>query len=162
MQGQGEILAAANGRGDTKKIYEVTNVLKGKSEKPPVNLSTDGQGNALCNAEDVADRWCNFLRMKFQATEQEALRQGIPIVALPNTQGVDDLSEAKIRKEDISKLKVNKACGPDEIPIEVFQNCPVCADVLTKLIQKIWSSEEVPEEFVQATFVKYCFAWLVA
>ena len=51
---QGEILSAANGRGDTKKIYEVVNALKGKSDKPPKNLTTDGNGNLLQGAEDVA------------------------------------------------------------------------------------------------------------
>ena len=47
VEQQGEVLAEANGRGDTKKVYQVVNALKGKTEKPPSNLSTDGQGNTL-------------------------------------------------------------------------------------------------------------------
>ena len=89
-------MAEANGRGDTKRIYDVVNVLKGKSEKPPTNLTTDGQGSILCNAVEVADRWCGFLTSKFAATEKEELRQGMPLVARPNTQGVDDLTEKQV------------------------------------------------------------------
>ena len=112
---QGEVLVAVNGRGDTKKIYEVVDALKGKPGKPPANLTTDGQGNPLCSADDVADRWYHFLSNKFSATEHEEARQGMPLVALPNTQGVDDLTEAQVRK-GIMKMKANKACGPDGIP----------------------------------------------
>ena len=83
VQQQSETLAEANGRGDTKKIFEVVNTLKGKAEKPPANLTTDGQGSMLRNAEDVADRWYNFLSKKFVATELETQRAAMP--ALPNT-----------------------------------------------------------------------------
>ena len=82
VEAQGEVLAAANGRGDTKEIYEVVNALKGKPGKPPANLTTDGQGNPLCSAEDVADRWYHFLSSKFAATEREATRPGMSMVAL--------------------------------------------------------------------------------
>ena len=34
-----------------------------------------------------------------------------------------------------------------------LQNCPVCMNILIKLIHKIWSSEDVPEKFARATFV---------
>ena len=50
-------------------------------------------------------------------------------------------------------MKSNKACGPDEIPVEVFKHCSVCMDILSLLIYKIWNSEDVPERFAQATFV---------
>ena len=53
VEAQGEVLTSANGKGDTKKIYQVVNALKGKSEKPPANLTTDGQGNLLCSAQAV-------------------------------------------------------------------------------------------------------------
>ena len=76
----------------------------------------------------------------------------MPLVARPNTQGVDDLTDEQVR-QGIAKMKPNKACGPDGIPIEVFQNCPVCMQILILLIKKIWSTEEVPADFVQATFV---------
>ena len=68
VQEQGDIMAEANGRGDTKKIYEVVNALKGKSDKPPTNLTTDGQGGMLCGASYLwrygrcRRRFCGCLR----------------------------------------------------------------------------------------------------
>ena len=56
VEAQGDSLSETNGRGDTKKIYEVVDALKGKSSKPPANLTTDDQGNPLSSAEEVVDR----------------------------------------------------------------------------------------------------------
>ena len=148
---QGEVLAEANGRGDTKKIYEVVNALKGKSENPSKNLTTNGQGKLLQGATETADRWYDFLSAKFEQTDREKHeRPDMP--TLPNTQGVDNLTMEEVRK-GVAKMKANRACGPDEIPVEVFQNCPKCMDLLINLIIKIWHYEEVPADFAQATFV---------
>ena len=148
---QGEVLSEANGRGDTKKIYEVVNALKGKSEKPPTNLTTDGNGKLLQGATETAERWFDFLSAKFEATDREKFeRPGMP--PLPNTQGIDDLTMDDVR-EGVRKMKANKACGPDAIPVEVYKSCPVCMDLLANLIIKIWNTEDVPTDFAQATFV---------
>ena len=151
VEAQGAVLAEANGRGDTtKKMYKVVNFLKGKSEKPPKNLTTDGNGRLLQGAAEVADRWFRFLSKKFSATEREAQRPDMP--KLPNTQGVADLTLKEIQ-QGVAKMKPNKVCGPDEIPIEVFQNSATCMAVLSVLLHKIWNSEEVPAEFARANFV---------
>ena len=75
VQGQADTLAEANGRGDTRKIYQVVNSLKGKSEKPPKNLTTNGQGKVLSCAEEVATRWYQFLSKKFDKTVKEKLER---------------------------------------------------------------------------------------
>ena len=150
VQAQSEVLAEANGRGDTKTVYEVVNALKGKSEQPPKNLSTDGNGSILRSADEVANRWFQFLSKKFDKTHTEKERPAMPV--LPNTQGVDSLTIEEIQR-GIAKMKPDKACGPDEIPVEVFKSCPTCMNLLLKLLFKIWCSEEVPAEFARATFV---------
>ena len=71
---------------------------------------------------------------------------------LPSTQGVDDLTLEEIRA-GVAKMKSKRACGPDEIPVEVFQNCPTCMEVLSLLLFKIWNSEDVPEKFAQTNFL---------
>ena len=129
------MITEMNGRGDTKKIFEVVNALKGKSEKPPSNLTTNGQGSLLCIAEEVTDRWLRFLSKKFEPTTAETTTR-LPMPTLPNTQGVDDLTIDEI-KRGISKMKANKATGPDEIPVEVFKSSPTCMSLLTSLILKI-------------------------
>ena len=128
----------------------MVNALKGKPEKPPANLTTDGNDSMLQDADAVADRWYQFLAKKFRVTEEESQRPAVS--TLPCTQGVDDLTPAEIAR-GITKMKSNKACGPDEIPIEVFKSCPACMAVLTELLHKIWNSEDVPAKFAQATFI---------
>ena len=139
----------ANERGDTKKIYQIVNTLASKSEAPPRNLVTDGQGNMLGCATDVANRWYNFLKNKFAATQAEQGREMMP--PLPPTQGVDELSDKEIT-DALSKLKGHKACGPDAIPVEIYKRCPRCKELLILLIKSIWNSEDVPTTFAEATF----------
>ena len=151
VSAQAEVLAEANGRGDTKKIYEVVNALKGKSEKPPKKLTTNGDGKLLQGTTDIANRCHDFLSAKFEQTDRE--KSGRPdMPQLPNTQGVDNLTMDDVRR-GVAKMKANKACGPDEIPVEVFKHCPKWMDLLASLIVKIWHYEDVPTDFAQATFV---------
>ena len=65
----------ANNVGDSRGVYRTVKVLARKTEKPPTNLKTDGQGGMLSCAEDVAARWHGFLKKKFSATTAE---QGRP------------------------------------------------------------------------------------
>ena len=52
---QGEEMTKTNVRGDTKKIYEVVNSLKGKNEKPPTNLATDDNDKLLRNVTETTE-----------------------------------------------------------------------------------------------------------
>ena len=47
----------------------------------------------------------------------------------------------------------NKACGPDQIPADLYKRSSTCRRLLKLLLQKIWRDEEVPVQFAQATFV---------
>ena len=138
VQTKSDEMTEANWRGDTKKIFEVVNTLSNKSEKPPANLTTDGQGNILGCAEDVANRWYHFLKYKFAATSVEQGRSGM--APLPTTQGQDELTVKEI-EEGLTKMQGGKACGPDEIPVEVYKLCPVCRDLLILLVKAIWCTE---------------------
>ena len=150
VQQQGEVMSDANERGDTKKIYQVVKTLAGTSEKPPTNLTTDGNNNILSCAEDVATRWFGFLKNKFDATDREKFERP-DMTPLPPTQGQESLTEEEINK-GLHKMSSNKACGPDHIPVEIFKRSPKCNELLIKLIQKIWQSEQVPTTFAEATF----------
>ena len=50
-------------------------------------------------------------------------------------------------------MKKGKACGPDDIPGEVFCNCEAAARELYDLLKIIWEREYVPPELVRAAFV---------
>ena len=120
-------MTKANWQGDTKKIYDVVKTLAGKNERPPSNLVTDGQGNMLTSAADVAARWYQFLHDKFAATVVEQGRPPMP--QLPPTQGQNELSEKEIIA-GLAKMQCKKACGPGSIPVEVYKVCPICKDLL--------------------------------
>ena len=53
----------------------------------------------------------------------------------------------------LKKLKKGKACGPDEIPGEVYYNSQTAAIELYELLKLIWEREYVPAELVRASFV---------
>ena len=140
----------ANGHGDVKKIFKSVNELAGERQKPPKNLTTNGQGGMLNSAQDVASRWYNFLVDKFAATAAECERP--PMQGLPPTVGQDPLSTEEIL-DGLRRMNSGKATGPDGIPIEVFKHSKVCKTLLVALIKKIWLEEIVPAEFGEAKFV---------
>ena len=62
------------------------------------------------------------------------------------------LTEEEILK-GLAKMSNNKACGIDEIPIEVYKHSPRCKQLLITLLQRVWETEEVPTQFAKAVFV---------
>ena len=108
-------MATAIGQGDTKSIYESVRELAGNQGKPACNLVTDGKGNPLQNAKEVAGRWYNFLSKKFEATKKEENRT---LQKLPSTVGNGSLTRMEIITA-LRKLKAGKATGPDNIPTEI-------------------------------------------
>ena len=144
------MMSNANKVGNTRRVYEGVKALRGKSERPPCNLSTNSQGVPLADAAAVAETWEEFLTKKFAATEAEARRP--PMSTLPITRGTEQLSRTEI-EEGLKKMQKGKACGPDNIPVIVFKQSPICRDILVALLQKIWDTEVVPPKFARATFV---------
>ena len=70
---------------------------------------------------------------------------------LPMAQG-DELTEKEI-KAGLEKMSKGKAYGLDNIPVTVYKNSEVCNKMLIELLQKIWRTEEVPEEISKTSFV---------
>ena len=145
-----DVIQSANGKGDTKRIYQAVKVLAQKREKPPTNITTDAEGKPLDSAEDVAATWEKFLRKKFAATTAEAQRD--PMEWLPCTKFNGDKLSTKEILTGLGKMAAQKACGPDSIPAELYKASPVCKKILCEILKKIWASEEVPDDFACATF----------
>ena len=98
-------LNKANGKGDTKKVYKLVKGMEGKPGKPPQNISTDGQGNMLADADAVAARWFSFLKNKFKVTVAEQGRPDMPV--LPQGAPDSDLTDGEVLRA-ISKLNTGK------------------------------------------------------
>ena len=143
-------MCIANGKGNTSAIYDSVKALAGKQQRPPKNLTSNGQGKLLRSATEVAARWYDFLSDKFAATPAERSRPEME--ALPPTVGQGELTEEEIL-QGLAKMKLGKTTGPDTIPIIVFKTCPVCKRLLVRLLQQIWRDEAVPQKFGEAKFV---------
>ena len=90
-------LSEADGKGDTKGIFNLVKAMEGKREKPSKNITTDKKDdNLLTCAEDVAEAWRTFLDDKFSATQEEALRP--PMEPLPEPAQGEVLTEEEILK----------------------------------------------------------------
>ena len=146
-----DYMQKANNVGDTKDIYKAVKVLACKQGAPPTNLTVDSNGNTLGSAAEVAATWERFLTEKFSATERETKRPALE--PLPCTIDTDNQLSRKEIAQGLARMGNGKACGPDGIPAEIYKYSPVCKELLSQLIQKIWSSEEVPPAFARATFV---------
>ena len=97
----------------------------------------------------MAAVWEEFLTKKFAATTAENKRPDME--TLPCTQGSDQLTEEEVM-QGLRRMNKGKARGPDNIPVEVYQGSNVCRELLVQLLQKVWDTEEVPEEFAHASF----------
>ena len=128
VEKHGDKMQQANEQGDVRSVYKSVEALAGKKQRPPKNLTSDGQGSMLQSAADVAQRWYDFLSKKFAATEAEnTQRPAMPI--LPHTVGQGGLTTEEVL-EGLKKMQKDKATGPDKIPIAVFKHCPMCKSLL--------------------------------
>ena len=105
-----EEMEKADAVGDTRKIFNLANMLSNQPKKPPVNLTTDSASNLLRSPEDTAKTWEDFLAKTFEATPEEHLR--------PALQPIPKIDDPITRKEfdaAVKNLKCGKAMGPDAV-----------------------------------------------
>ena len=70
----------------------------------------------------------------------------------PTKNNGDVLTEEEFL-QGLTKMGNGKACGPDNIPADLYKRSPLCARQLYDILSKIWTTEEVPTDFARATFV---------
>ena len=141
----------ANAVGDTRRIYKIVKKLAGKPKPPPANLTKDAQGNLLQSPVATANTWYNFLKPKFAATEREAARP--PMSPIPEYRGPNAELTRKEFEVALNSLDSGKATGPDNVPVEVFRNCPKIKSSLFNLLSYIWRHESPPDNLVSGKFV---------
>lgn len=140
----------AYARGDTQAIFEVVRKVSGKaksfSTKAP---SKTKQGAPILDHESLANMWRDFLEGKFDRTKAEAERKYEEIGA----QVDDDPLTKAVFLRVVARIKTGKACGPDDIPSEVFKHCDAASTALFQILCRMWELEYVPAELVRAAFV---------
>ena len=96
----------------------------------------------------MSERWGTFLREKFKATPEEAVRPPMPPTRTPE----DALTRTEF-DQTMKRLNNSKASNPDEIPIEVFKKFPQLADELYDFLVYVWDNEILPSNMAVPRFV---------
>ena len=133
--------------GDTRKIYNLVNMLSTKPKQPPANLTRDSTGKLFHDPKEVANAWGNFLKEKFSTTHAETQRPDLP--PLPK---VHDPITRKEFNTAVKQLKTGKALGPDGVPATVYKFCPKINNELFHLLRYMWEEEVVPTSMATAKF----------
>jgi hypothetical protein len=110
-----------------------------------------GKGEVL-TAKSLAATWRKFAAEKFQATAAEAARPELPDIGPAEGRALDTLS-LREKETALRILRKMKAPGRDGIPVEIYQNSPVCREKLFELADQMWRYELAPPEMVQGAFV---------
>ena len=96
--------------------------------------------------QDILNRWSEYIEELFddnRASKPDIKKniEGPPIMK-------DEVRQA------IKSMKLNKATGPDGISIEMIQCLDeLGVDVMTKLINRIYDTGEIPEDLTKSIFI---------
>jgi hypothetical protein len=145
IQHEIELLANAN---DTCRLYEKVNLSR-RERDPQIDMCRDANGMLLTNDNEVIERWKQYFDRHLNG--EEAIREGtvgyLGPVAPDSQLPAPDLH--KIKRE-IRRLKNNKACGRDGLPVELFKHGgEPLAKALHWVIERIWEEETLPAEWME-------------
>src|SRR5206468_2940859 len=128
-------------------LYQQIKELRPKGNRM-VQLIKNKQGKNLKEKEEVMGRWAEYVEELYKdenrgKADKEELVNG----------GVYTISNEEI-KAVIKELPKGKACGSDNIPAELLQGMGEdCIDIMAKLINKIYNTGYIPEDFRKSIFV---------
>ena len=98
-------------------IYKLANTRKRRALDIADNIYVnDSRGNTLTEDGDIRNRWSGYFSGLLNETNPKVQLQNVPETAGE----VPPISVEEIRNQ-LTKMKGNKACGPDMIPIEVWK-----------------------------------------
>ena len=145
---QAEIAAE---KGDLKALYDTTRQLSGRKSNPnrPVR---DKQGQLLTSVEAQLARW----KEHFEEVLNRPPPQNPPVLdpGEPLDINTGEITKQEIRKA-VKALKNGKAAGADHIPPEVLkEGGPELIDYLHKLLNLVWTKEEIPADWRKGLLVK--------
>ena len=154
IESQCEEAQNAATRNDTKTTYKIVRQLTGSSSSPTVPIK-DKQGNLLLTEDDQNSRWVEHF--------SEILNQQTPDTLFDFTEerpppqiniSINEIRTDEVRKA-IKTLKNNKSPGMDEITAEMLKHGKDSIVIeLTKLFNKIWNTEEVPDDWRHGVIIK--------
>ena len=130
---------------DSKFIHEKIKEVSGKRICPSTGCIKSKDGNVLIDRTDVLNRWSEYIEELFD-DEREKLTINKEIDGPP------------ILKEEvkaaIKKMKLGKATGPDNIPIEIIVTLEdLGLNIVTNLLNRIYDSGKIPDDLLKSVFI---------
>ena len=133
-----------NSAGNIREMYRRAKSLTSKGNGNRfIQPSTDKNGDIITTTEQQLDSWAVFLEDKFKALPNE------PEIVIPergSSENIADLSFEEV-KVCVNRLRSNKACGPDSIPVEQYKYSEAATEELYNVLLSIWQDEIIPENF---------------
>jgi hypothetical protein len=131
---------------DENDVYKMAKLRERKTRDfNQVKCIKDEADRLLVKHEEIKNGWREYFGKLFNDESKKTaieLDDSIDI----NRQFVRRIQESEV-KEDLKKMKISKALGPDDIPIEVWRCLGDIAIVwLTKLFNTIFRSNKMPDE----------------
>ena len=112
-----EKIEIADKLGDRRKVDKLVNVISSKTTRSQGKQPTKNkQGELIKDAQELGEVWQEFLQGEFSATDLEHARDEYPELD-PFDEGEDRLTHKEF-VQAVKRMKLNKAAGPDNIPVE--------------------------------------------
>ncbi|KAK9133541.1 hypothetical protein Scep_013069 [Stephania cephalantha] len=134
-------------------IYRLAKLRdKKKQDISHVRCIKDENQNVLTREEDIKKRWRSYFDSLFNDGQVDTIIDENPHQER-NVNYTRNIRIVEV-KEALKRMKIGKACGPDEIPIEVWKCLgEIGLTWLTKLFNKILKSKRMPMDWRRSTLV---------
>ncbi len=154
VQEKAQMIQQCADQNDMKGFYELINEIYGPTHKSFASLKTADGTLLLTDQQEVLFRWGEHFEelLNRPSTVDEEIIDSVPARPLVNAAEIEP-SLAEI-VTIIKNLKNGKSPGDDGIPPEIFKyGGQKLTRKLYRLIIQIWRSEEIPQQFKDATIV---------
>jgi hypothetical protein len=132
---------------DENVVYKMTKLRERKTRDfNQIKCIKDEADRILVKDDEIKNRWREYFDKLFN-DESEKTATELDDSIDTNRQFVQRIQVSEV-KEALKKMKIGKALGPDDIPIEVWRYFGDIAIVwLTKLFNIIFRSNKMPDEW---------------
>jgi exonuclease III len=146
-------IATADLKRDSKAVWQGVHKLSGKFQhKRSKQPSKTATGTPITSTDELCKLWTEFSTSKFARTSTDSLKGDRPSLP-PSSTRLADIPSYEDLQLCLSALANRKALGPDDIPAEVYKGSRVARSQLFDLVISICSTESVPQNLPEATFI---------
>ena len=149
-----EEIELASEQHDSKKLYSALKTLYGPQSSGSCPLLSSDGSKLLTDKEEIRDRWAEHSDavLNRPSTISDSAINKLPQVKV--NESLDALPTVAEVEKAIKELSCGKAPGLDAIPAEVFkEGGPELSQKVTELFISIWHTENVPQDFKDASIV---------